>query len=478
MSTRALKVSVVFIGLIIAMSLSGCGEKDRPTSPVEESKTYLGVSSSNIGTFTCGTCHQEKHAGWSLTRHANAFQSLAALGETGTPDCLACHTTGYDTSIENNGYDDRPPEEKPLLANVQCEDCHGPGSLHNGRKDYIVGFPSPFSTCGSCHILDDEALGIQPQYTQWLNSEHSTSETAAGGFAATDPGCRVCHTSQGFIEWLGRSIPATTQPYPIACMACHDEHDGANPRQLRLFGFFVLPDGESIPAGKAAVCAKCHNTEIMDPYQAAFDGDIPRNSHADMFANRGGVEYGLDFSEKSFHAEAGFILPGDTEANLCVTCHMATNPLLGQPGHNYVGDHSFAMDWDGGTPGNPSDDVDNIAACTPCHATLTTFNRTAYDDYDGDTVVEGIRDEVSELLNLLQVAIVTGSGGNITYDPLNREFTVQPAATVAEKRAVYNWYFVDKDGSLGVHNAAYTVRLLQKTYENLTGSPVPGAVLR
>ena len=48
----------------------------------------------------------------------------------------------------------------------------------------------------------------------------------------------------------------------------------------------------------------------------------------------------------------------------------------------------------------------------------------------------------------------------------------------AQKRAAFNYYTVVGDASYGVHNAIRTVQLLQRSYEEVLGVPVPGADLR
>ncbi len=57
-------------------------------------------------------------------------------------------------------------------------------------------------------------------------------------------------------------------------------------------------------------------------------------------------------------------------------------------------------------------------------------------------------------------------------------FAWDTVTTEAQRAAIYNWSFVACDGSLGVHNAGRAVRLLQLTYQDLTGHDVPGATLR
>jgi len=48
--------------------------------------------------------------------------------------------------------------------------------------------------------------------------------------------------------------------------------------------------------------------------------------------------------------------------------------------------------------------------------------------------------------------------------------------TQPQLEAAYNWLFVNNDGSLGVHNTAYAVGLLQASIANLTGVSVPGGL--
>ena len=49
-----------------------------------------------------------------------------------------------------------------------------------------------------------------------------------------------------------------------------------------------------------------------------------------------------------------------------------------------------------------------------------------------------------------------------------------PAEGVALRAGVYNWSYVNNDGSRGIHNTARAVELLQLTYRQLSGRPAPG----
>ena len=119
--------------------------------------------------------------------------------------------------------------------------------------------------------------------------------------------------------------------------------------------------------------------------------------------------------------------------------------------------------------------------CAKCHTDLDTFNRPAFGDYDGNGEIEGIQDEVSGLLlvvieGLEMDPLVSFDNGTFNYgDSTDGSMS---GASDAQKRAAFNYYSVVGDASLGVHNAIRTVQLLQRSYEEVTGSPVPGADLR
>jgi hypothetical protein len=81
-----------------------------------------------VGVDACKKCHPETVASWLETKHAHAYASLAKDPKPNTlfdVECISCHTVGFEY---NSGY--KSAELTPALKNVQCEDCHGPGSKH------------------------------------------------------------------------------------------------------------------------------------------------------------------------------------------------------------------------------------------------------------------------------------------------------------------------------------------------------------
>jgi hypothetical protein len=77
-----------------------------------------------VGERKCKVCHLTIFKAWQKTAHANALQTLKEE-ERKNPICIGCHTTGYN----EGGYGN----ENAVVdfSNVQCEACHGPGSLYS-----------------------------------------------------------------------------------------------------------------------------------------------------------------------------------------------------------------------------------------------------------------------------------------------------------------------------------------------------------
>jgi len=93
--------------------------------------------------YECRKCHADVYAKLEMSRHNSAFASLAKKGMAQEPECLVCHVTGYEY---RNGYDERPPYNR--LTNVQCEACHGYGTLHSRDGKWKA---EARATCIACH---------------------------------------------------------------------------------------------------------------------------------------------------------------------------------------------------------------------------------------------------------------------------------------------------------------------------------------
>ena len=77
-----------------------------------------------VGTEACADCHDEAVQFWKTTRHAGAWKTLVDRGQQFDYSCINCHVTGWEQPGGSN------LAHNETLRDVQCEVCHGPGSIH------------------------------------------------------------------------------------------------------------------------------------------------------------------------------------------------------------------------------------------------------------------------------------------------------------------------------------------------------------
>ena len=487
------------VGLIIA---NDAGVQGRPGSLTIHAGTWVGNgsvrgSSDRYAAHQCSECHDDKLGTWRGTRHAITLRR--AMDGQASPfyleNCVHCHTVGKHPLAVNGGFDDLARElgwtyptelaignysalvrDYPQLANLgntQCETCHGPGSAHED-DDGLVAVSLRPELCIQCHDPSQH-----DRYSQWVRSGHADTRLPQIFPEGVDnPVCSSCHTTRNFIAAAdGAEIVVGGDEY-LSCQACHDPHEaaGANIYQVRYFGSARLPDGTNLPnKGASALCIHCHNVgETPEWVEHEYDplAPPPQSAAAEMLAGVGGYTYGETLDD-SPHATA-------FESYLaCVDCHMASSTaegagdFLSASMNEPVGEHTFMVRYDNGTPADPGDDYENTHACAGCHGETPRINGPAAADYDGDGQAEGVQDEVQGLLDLVQSELVAAGVPWSDTAPY-----WGPAGTRDLRAAVYNWSYVNNDGSRGVHNTARAVELLQITYRQLAGREAPNAALR
>jgi hypothetical protein len=427
----------------------------------------------------CSNCHSATFSEFSETGHShfltNALNGAGRSGES----CLGCHTTGFDALADNDGFDDfdfaypaNPGEgvadslagvypDAMVRANIQCESCHGPGSGHIenssdrlGDSRMVVSIES--DACAACH--DDDHYHVYP--SQWEASNHAALERPY-----TRASCAQCHNGKGFIDYVDGGkvgLPEDVDAnYNITCATCHDPHDATNENQLRTMEV-TLPNGDVITeGGKGKLCMNCHNSRriLPDRILERMDvGDTPEPHHgpqAEMLTTMNVETYGLDLPT-SPHLQAA--------EDACVDCHMYETGSHGEhdPETGLLstsGMHSFAMVNQQG--------VDNVGSCSPCHAPFgeefgdKVFYMNGNADHDGDGNVEGLQHEVEGLLEILHEALPKNLDGDIEIQDSTISFN--------EAAAIYNYFLVEEDRSMGIHNPAFTVSLLQASIDVATG---------
>jgi hypothetical protein len=470
-----------------------------------------------MGDQICASCHNNNQittidtfSPWSQTLHAQIFSNEIDAdgpyfaGESFiSQSCFQCHTTGYDSNtnalvdggfysleqkygwtiptVLTNGNFASMQAHYPYvagMANVQCESCHGPGSVHafmfgNTNNPSWPGVAVDEGAVGDCNQCHDDATH-HPYGTEWMNSGHAVAIAESGSTS-----CVGCHTSYGFIarvEGITNGISTMTNYLTITtndnlsyasinCQTCHEPHGSTvptnNPHMIRILENVTLRDGTVVTnAGEGALCMECHQSRQLATAQASTYSSHfgpTMGQQADMLEGVNGFTYGQVIAS-SDHASI---------SNTCVACHMQIIPST-DPAFLYAGSHTFSMSW-AGTATNAAEDM--VGACQQCHGpTLTSFDFPV-ENFDGYATKQGVQSQVQNLMNQVAMLLPGGEANVIAGN-----VTPQPNWTAPQLEAAYNYIFVKSDGSMGVHNTAYTVGLLQASIANLTGSSTPGGL--
>ena len=230
----------------------------------------LSQNNSYVGASACVGCHADK-VGWTNTAHSRAVSLLSGIGAVTNANCLRCHTTGFG---QPSGYTNQTLT--PNLANVGCENCHGPAGWHKAsEKDMITPAVSlDPAICGSCH-----QTSFRPTYLEYTNVNYTAASNAPMGVLLTGAshlkvagssslGCSVCHAANNRMAMIKEYYDRLAgNPHPVtlftatgdaqafgaaACAICHDPHTSTNyARMLRYPTFstnwFAVPGTQTDP---------------------------------------------------------------------------------------------------------------------------------------------------------------------------------------------------------------------------------------
>jgi hypothetical protein len=226
-------------------------------------------------------------------------------------DCFRCHVTGPQSLAENGGrrQENRPGIEGTWMEpGVQCEACHGPGSVHvaNPSAGHLT-VDSSSSFCGQCHgdPADPQPLpaadGFIVGNRQWSEVLASPHADFACNYchnphtsAIYDPvnglrnDCTSCHTTANMARHQNKVFVQGDYVEVLSCQSCHMPPAARNGSAtvsgttrigdtrvhlmyvdvtVRDYQSMFTPDGGEVVRdglGKAAVtvdlvCLRCHN---------------------------------------------------------------------------------------------------------------------------------------------------------------------------------------------------------------------------
>ncbi|MBI5928227.1 MAG: hypothetical protein HY862_02880 [Chloroflexi bacterium] len=364
-----------------------------------------------------------------------------------TQNCAKCHTTGLN--IEKGTWEN---------AGVQCEACHGPGSLHVDTVDDVGSRPTPeelqqirdaiyvkpdAQVCGQCHSRGMDADGIHPYPTQYLPGDDLLASYTL--VAGDDPvhwwaTGHAMQSNMQFNEWSKSSHAQALANMKDSdnaapeCLRCHSADYSFTQRFIAL-----TEDGDrdgdapTLPtletAQNGVTCSGCHNPHnietdtllaVPDTYQTCINchntQDQPTIHHPnqEMFEGTTMVENVEGIPSAHFTAENG---------PECVTCHMASVSTDNGPRRN----HTFQPIL----PGEAMNLEGLQDSCSGCH-------KDQADQTSMQQLIDDVQNSTKSRLEAARAAVTTDSPEWIT--------------TALD--------FVEGDGSLGIHNYSYTNAML------------------
>ena len=154
---------------------------DDPSRGSEDSVPGVRTAAAYVGNEQCLRCHKTAAGTWVHSAHARAFETLQQHDADADPRCIGCHTVGFGT---RTGY--RRDLGASKLAEVGCESCHGPGSLHVAQQtgDDSVHFtfrPLEAGDCRKCHYGEFSRPFDWNEF--WTPIRHGKDPGANGGIA-------------------------------------------------------------------------------------------------------------------------------------------------------------------------------------------------------------------------------------------------------------------------------------------------------
>lgn len=340
---------------------------------------------------------------------------------------------------------------------------------------------------------------------QWARSKHAnrllaTLESSADGFRGPAAAhCGRCHAQQGFLAWLPQLQRGNPGPIarpdgspadvpfllnlglsrrtvqPITCATCHQEDF-----RLRQAGTTpLLPAGfRAIGVGLGAQCMLCHNSRNG---AIVWNQEDPRRYTAPHTSSQADVLLGknvffLDYGNNFISPHASFI--GDS----CVTCHVR----FSRESHTFKADATSCARCHGRdltmerVQGPTRTLLHELRAAIEAKIvanrariqTVRVWSARAYAYVDTVTIDPATIQRV-ELVEIAgqQGVTLTLAGGRRIQSQLGELRDAQGRPSFATNdpivRAGWNYWLLEGDGSVGVHNPRFVRQVVLTTLEAL-----------
>ncbi len=416
----------------------------------------------------CATCHNGEIAPdtfttWAQTGHAEIFTNNLNTSTHYGEGCFDCHTVGFGPDAANGSIDEvgdyedflnagllnvpgdnwtqvlRDFPDTAQMANIQCENCHGPqnGSAHT------QGAPRMSLASDVCAYCHGEPLR-HARFQQWQLSGHANYELAID--EGESGNCSRCHTVNGFLNWLPilldddpdtdrlANIEVTwtaDETHPQTCVTCHDPHDIGTTTgvdtdaTIRISGDTppLIAGFQVFGAGRGAICMTCHNSRRGLRNDDNFaDSDTKSAARAP----HGSAQTDVLMGENAYLVNVGVRGSHSLIEDACVNCHMVQTSPPDLLSYNLGGtNHTFFA----------SPDI-----CAKCHSELNADGVQTAFDASSDQLQVLVQ---NSLLDLIADLVAAGNTLTITADDV-------VAATVTDTADITEIEFGESHGRQGM----------------------------
>ncbi len=359
--------------------------------------------------------------------------------------------------------------------------AQGPAGQNAGFV-YFDGFKADLK-CATCHTPDsDTAKFVNARRIEYESSGHMEGTAWARGLNSTS--CAACHITEGHLESArGDYATMATKSYPNGtkpgCFTCHSPHAKGDftmrkTTAINIKSFVVGAPDISFNVGTSNACVTCHRTRetspmsvIPDPTKTAATDSIVITSsrfyphygvQGQILVGKGGFEFAGYSYPSSYHTQLA-----NAKNIQCQDCHMAT-PSVVVEGKTVAGGHSFRIGYK--TSSTDTIGSVNVAGCraSGCHTDVTsnTMTKTAFKAY------RSAQKDVAVGMDTLRALLVAKGWLNPATDLANastsKPLVIKPAYRAG---ALFNYFFLEHEGSHGIHNTKYAKALLDASIAEL-----------
>lgn len=357
----------------------------------------------------------------------------------------------------------------------------GPAGVNAGFV-YFEGFKDSLR-CGSCHTPDNDTTKfLLARRLEYASAGHQTGTAWARGINSTT--CAACHITEGYIEMAkGNYASQATKTYnngtPPGCFTCHSPHAKGDfslrkTDAINVKSFVAGVADLQFNVGNSNTCVTCHRTRetspmspIPDPTKTAATDSIVITTN--RFYPHYGVQGQILMGKGGFEF-AGYTYPSSYHKTLaegkniqCTDCHMA-KPTVIVEGKPAAGGHTLKIGYLASSTATSR--TMYVAGCrtSGCHTDITSNTMTEENFLNYRSAQKDVEKGLDSLRTLLVNKGWLNPTTNLANASTSAPLVIKPAYKAG---ALFNFFFLEHEGSHGIHNTKYAKALLDASIAEL-----------